>query len=644
MNPLIIDSTECDRVLESAEQTLNGKATLLGIEWDFTGKVDWHRAANYQETWPQVFYADVFKSKNRPATDVKFVWEASRHQFLFELGKASRLTGNTAFSNRGRELILDWIAHNPPYIGVHWTSSLELAMRAISWMLFVGLSNEVDHWEPQDCDAICRSLSEHAEYLSHHLSFFSSPYNHLIGEATGLYLISLLLDGVVAKSNRWKDLALYVLRSHGPKQFYDDGFCVEQAISYHFFTLGFLSLATLAARNRGNDLSILASSVKNAFLAGMSFQTTDGTWPAIGDLDSARAIPSSVSATWDFGSLCNFAAVLFEEPKLKCGQIAGEEVTWFLGDAGIAKWRTLNRKGELPQSVLLRESGYAIASIKDHWLLFDAGPIAAGVHSDATPSVAHGHADTLQLLYWFKGRPLLQDSGIPSYYAPQDWVEYFRSSAAHNTIEVEGAGPVRSTGKLSWSFAAPAPQLDAYFATDFTMLCGSANWGNGVQVERHVLLTENFGLWIADYVKCDEPRKVSCYWQLASVNLDAATLESDGLHLPEASGRFYGNSPFSLRWIRATEREPFAKRALEYNSLVDAATLVVESSRSPEHLIAHHWHDREIDFDFSMGMGASLSSQSVVQSSTIHLQPQQVGWRLFADDAERVYIGVENSN
>ena len=49
---------------------------------------------------------------------------------------------------------------------------------------------------------------------------------------------------------------------------------------------------------------------------------------------------------------------------------------------------------------VLKDAGYAIAQKEGDWLLFDAGPIAAGLHSDATPSAAHGHADTLQVLYW----------------------------------------------------------------------------------------------------------------------------------------------------------------------------------------------------------------------------------------------------
>lgn len=639
-----IDQGDRDRILERANQVLDGKVSLLGVDWDFATTVDWHRAANHPEAWPKVFYGDIFKEANRPETDVKFVWEASRHQFLVDLAKASRLSERSDFTRRGYELILDWIAANPPCVGVHWTSSLELAMRSMSWMMFIGLTNETDQLDKQDRDAICNSLQQHAEYLSHHLSFYSSPYNHLVGEATGLYLISLMLDGVVAKSGRWRRLAVEVLRTQGPKQFYNDGFCVEQAVSYHFFTLGFLSIALLAARNSGDDLADLAACVKKAFVTGKRFQASDGTWPAIGDLDSARAIPSSISSAWDFCSLCNFASVFFEEPSLKCGQAAGEEVDWFLGPAGVAKWNRWERDEDSPRSVVLRESGYAIASFGDHWLLFDAGPIAAGVHCDSTPSVAHGHADTLQLLYQFKGYPVLQDSGIASYYAPQGWVEHFRSAAAHNTIEVEDAAPVRSAGKLSWSFTAPAPRLESQVGRDSVMFCGKANWGNGVRVERHVLLTEDFGLWIADYVKCDEPREVRCHWQLASNDFDAASLESDVLHLPELSCRVYGKTPFSSRWIRANADEPIAKRALEYNSVDDAANLIVESPRAKEHLMVHHWYDQEIGFEFLLGPGVSLRSKNLAEPLPHKFSQPRCGWRLFAGRDEIEFFRIENSN
>jgi hypothetical protein len=156
------------------------------------------------------------------------------------------------------------------------------------------------------------------------------------------------------------------------------------------------------------------------------------------------------------------------------------------------------------------------------WLLFDAGPIAHGLHADGTPSVAHGHADPLQVLYFSQGRPILRDSGMPFYGARSAWTDYFRGPAAHNTIEVEGAPAVRFAGSLAWSHVAGRPQLDAHLSGDVWLACGRAEWPTGVRVERHVLGLPNEGLWVADWIclahsrQARRPRRVCWYWQLSA--------------------------------------------------------------------------------------------------------------------------------
>jgi uncharacterized heparinase superfamily protein len=79
---------------------------------------------------------------------------------------------------------------------------------------------------------------------------------------------------------------------------------------------------------------------------------------------------------------------------------------------------------------VLAESGYAVLRHERDQLVFDAGPLTA----DHLPP--HAHADALSLTLWWDGAPVLVDPGTFSYSGPPR--EEFRSTAAHNTVEVDG--------------------------------------------------------------------------------------------------------------------------------------------------------------------------------------------------------------
>lgn len=522
-NPLGLFPFWARQAGDRADRFLEGDWTLLGRAVILRGEVNWHRDPGGEYEWPRRFYGTVDLLQTSERQDVKFVWELNRHQFLVELSRAWLIAERPAAARRARELLLDWIQKNPLYEGVNWTSALEAAMRGINWMWTLAALSDWTGWEPGDLPIIAGALSDHAEFLLGHLSFYSSPYNHLIGEATGLVVLGTWMEGIADRATVWRRRGIEVLRAHTRRQFYSDGFCVEQAVGYHYYTLGFLTHATIMAEQCGTLFPELSPVLHSAWRAGAALRQPGGDWPALGDVDSARSIPVYPDNYWDFRGLCSLGAVLHSDSDVAASaERPGQELYWMLGSPGIDRFEKLPKTSR-PCRAVLPDSGYAVACSDSgktaDWALFDCGPVGDGVHPDDTPSTAHGHADFLQVLLVQGGEPLLVDPGMPSYFGPRQWERYFRSSGAHNTIEVEGLPAARPAGRLAWSNVCQPEGLATAFEDDVWWMRGAIRISAGVVITRELLGVSDAGLWIADRIEGARGRTCRWHWQYSRPEL-----------------------------------------------------------------------------------------------------------------------------
>ena len=75
----------------------------------------------------------------------------------------------------------------------------------------------------------------------------------------------------------------------------------------------------------------------------------------------------------------------------------------------------------------------------------------------ATQSIAaHGHADALAFTLSVGGREFLVDPGTYAYHTQGAWRSYFRGTAAHNTVRVDGRDQSQPGGNFMWLRKAPA--------------------------------------------------------------------------------------------------------------------------------------------------------------------------------------------
>ncbi|NOT10817.1 MAG: hypothetical protein HOP23_03120 [Methylococcaceae bacterium] len=93
---------------------------------------------------------------------------------------------------------------------------------------------------------------------------------------------------------------------------------------------------------------------------------------------------------------------------------------------------------------LFPKGGYAVLGNSVLHLVFDAGSLGY-------PSIAaHGHADALSVCLAVDGFWWLVDPGTYAYHSDHGWRDYFRGTAAHNTLVIDGRNQSEIGGPFLW--------------------------------------------------------------------------------------------------------------------------------------------------------------------------------------------------
>lgn len=433
-------------VAAAVESTLQGQFSALGRTWpprdpDLLFPAELWRLDPVSGTlWPgpEVHAFDVDFRSAGDRGDIKYVWEINRLQQLPPLAVHWRLAGDARCLKAIEAAVDSWHSANPPFRGAAWASGIEVALRAIS--LIVTLDIAGDQLAATTPGKIGEILAASAYWLPRFPSRFSSANNHLVAELAGEYLISLAFgaESVSARA---------ALVAEVDKQILADGAGAEQTPTYAAFTAELILLCASAARQAGAPFP---ASVEKRLAAFADF----ASWlPAkaggFGDDDEGRAITlgdepgyvrSVAAAIHGYFGMAgeapapdDFRALFFGLPSQPAPVPRGLRT---FAEGGLSVWRgTMNGR-----------------SIE---LTYDHGPL--GYLSIA----AHGHADALSLTLCIDGDPVLVDPGTWLYGSGREWRDWFRSTPAHNTLNLEGQSQSIISGPFNWSHKAQATLVES---------------------------------------------------------------------------------------------------------------------------------------------------------------------------------------
>lgn len=504
-------------LVERADRLLQRRYRFLNASFDCENGIDWHLDPVSRRRWPLAFFKDIAYTGEQRLGDVKLPWELGRQQFLVTLGQAYVVTGDRSYADEIVAIVQSWIDANPPYLGIHWISALEVGIRLISWIWAFECIKASQAVTPRFFETLLSSVYLHADYLENNLTIGRYANNHLIGEAAALALAGTWRPEF-KRSGRWTRKALVILERELQDQVLDDGGGAEQAMSYLRFITEFFLCAFLPAEANRKAVSRSAfARIERAFEFMAFTGMPDGTAPAFGDSDDARVFFLGGEPYWDFRGLLALASAIFERNDFKC--LSGgpsAELLWIGGQAAYDTYMRMPPETPGRTSFVFEQSGYAVsrsAWARDaDYLLVDFGRLGFN-------SAGHGHADMLSVQLVLKGQKLLIDPGTFAYNQEPAFRDYFRSTAAHNTVTVDGRNQADSGGRMAWLKNPTGELICHHFSERATLIeaAHSAYSGPAERIEhRRTLLSPGHADYylVLDTLCADQPHQYHIHFHL----------------------------------------------------------------------------------------------------------------------------------
>ncbi|HOX39134.1 MAG TPA: alginate lyase family protein [Candidatus Brocadiia bacterium] len=455
-----------ERIIELSERVIAGQCDILGFNGPIPPPI-WNIDPKSGKRWDEESYYREIPTAPGDGSDIKFPWELSRCHHLATVAQAFALTGRSAYVEYFQKSFDDWRTHNRPKFGCNWVCAMDVAIRAVNWIIATELL-----WDDLDGGFIERfhaSMLEHARHILANLEYSETlTSNHYLSDIAGLVWIAAAFPAY-RESDAWLALAMQELCAEIERQVMPDGGDFEASTSYHRLVAEIFLSCTAVSMRLPKERLAAASSVPagtlprlrggserlwnpggNIFpesywagLRGMlsfteAIMNPAGRVPQIGDNDSGRLHKLTPPAgdngedSLDHRHLFGLAGSVFRGDDLK--RLAGPcaaETAWFgQSPATAPEWRSVPDDGIIE----IAKPNFGVFGVKsaDFTLLLRAGPVGQNGMG------GHAHNDQLSLVLGLREGDVLVDPGSFCYTPDPDARNRFRSTESHNTVRIPG--------------------------------------------------------------------------------------------------------------------------------------------------------------------------------------------------------------
>lgn len=367
-----------EKSAEAARLIGSGQFTFLNTEICYPAGPDWHDRAASQ------------------------LWRYQLHYFHYvrELAiLAARGERRQAYETF-RSLADSWVTANRYLVGDGW-HPYTVSLRIVNWCHALHAFAHELAVDPDFQDRLTRAIYGQARFVARNLET-DVRGNHLLKNLRALVWAGVAFEGEEAAG--WFRTGMAMLETEVAEQVLADGGHFERVPGYHVLVLcDLLETAEFLRRNR-NVPEWLEAACERMLDFLDALLPADGRLPLFKDT-TLDTDPHPLDLFTGSGL---YSALIFAET------------------------RPLGKRRVRPASEHLESSGYVVTRSERHHLVMDVGKPCP----EYLP--AHAHADMFSFELTIGGMPVVVDSGVFEY-APGKWRDHFRSTRAHNTVEVAGA-------------------------------------------------------------------------------------------------------------------------------------------------------------------------------------------------------------
>lgn len=433
-------------ILKDADRICLHNFNLLGSGDIRLGEeLPWNSDFKVNYRWKNGFYKQITIIDLSNNADVKVPWELSRFQHIFTLGKAYWLTNEEKYAREFQAQLDDWMKQNKVEMSVNWTCTMDVAIRAVNWIAGAWFFKGSPYIESSFWGRFDAALYLHGPFIMNNLENKGEHTgNHYLCNLAGLVALGLYFgDFQVASSKRrtdipqeWLGYGLQELEREMFVQMNPDGSNYEASTSYHrLVTECFLVMTVLCNRNGITFSANYMDRLEQMCQFLLDTMKPNGLTPIIGDADDGRLLIPAQYGSWirnDFRHLLAVAGELFNRNDFRCaGWEHREDALWITGTYMTTGPPELQNQPQ-STSVAYPDGGYYVLRQGMVYCLIRCGDLSFHGHG------AHSHNDQLSFELQIGGMDFIIDPGSYVYTADYRMRNVFRSTALHNTIEIDG--------------------------------------------------------------------------------------------------------------------------------------------------------------------------------------------------------------